>query len=83
MQNDGLAQINELWLFRGTTEQKTYKAEFVGVKTRDELIRDYGYLSWEGRASSRPNAGGTNHSDEQQQLNCHAYCGNFGEQGVA
>ncbi len=43
MQNDGLAQINELWLFRGTAEQKTYKAEFVGVKTRDELIRDYGY----------------------------------------
>ena len=43
MQNDGLAQINELWLFRGTAEQKTYKAEFVGVKTRDELIHDHGY----------------------------------------
>ena len=43
LQNDGLAQINELWLFRGTAEQKTYKAEFVGVKTREELIRDYGY----------------------------------------
>ncbi len=35
--------INELWLFKGTVDQKTYKAEFVGIKTRDELIRDYGY----------------------------------------
>lgn len=25
------SQINELWLFKGTKEQKTYKAEFVGV----------------------------------------------------
>ena len=37
------AKINELWLFNGTKAQKTYKAEFVGVKTREELIRDYGY----------------------------------------
>ena len=43
------ASITELWLFKGTRERKTYKAEFVGIKTRDELIRDYGYLSWEGR----------------------------------
>ena len=35
--------INELWLFQGTKEQRTYKAEFVGIKTREELIRDYGY----------------------------------------
>lgn len=24
------SQINELWLFKGTNEQKMYKAEFVG-----------------------------------------------------
>ena len=37
------AKIGELWLFNGTKEQKTYKAEFVGIKTRAELVRDYGY----------------------------------------
>ena len=37
------AKVNELWLFLGTSAQKTYKAEFVGVKTREELIKDYGY----------------------------------------
>ncbi len=37
------AKVNELWLFLGTAAQKTYKAEFVGVKTREELIKDYGY----------------------------------------
>jgi DNA (cytosine-5)-methyltransferase 1 len=37
------AKITELWLFKGTKEQKNYKAEFVGVKTREELVRDYGY----------------------------------------
>ena len=46
--------ITELWLFKGTKGQRTYKAEFVGIKTREELIRDYGYLSWEGRVPSRP-----------------------------
>ena len=40
---DDAAKINELWLFQGTKEQKTYKAEFVGIKTREELIRDYCY----------------------------------------
>ena len=40
---DWLSRITELWLFKDTAEQKTYKAEFVGVKTREELIRDYGY----------------------------------------
>ena len=35
--------ITELWLFNGTKDQKTYKAEFAGIKTREELIRDYGY----------------------------------------
>ena len=37
------AKITELWLFKGTKEERRYKAEFVGVKTREELIRDYGY----------------------------------------
>ena len=35
--------INELWLFKGTKDERRYRAEFVGVKTRQELIRDYGY----------------------------------------
>ena len=43
------ASIAELWLFKGTKEQKTYKAEFVGVKTREELVRNYGYPA-KGRA---------------------------------
>ena len=43
IQEKDAAHINELWLFRGTSEQKTYKAEFVGIKTRDELVKDYGY----------------------------------------
>ena len=41
--SDNFSKINELWLFKGPKEQKVYKAEFVGVKTREELIRDYGY----------------------------------------
>ena len=36
-------KVNELWLFKGTRDQKTYAAEFVGEKTRDELVREYGY----------------------------------------
>ena len=38
-----LEKVTELWLFKGTAEQRNYRAEFVGVKTREELIRDYGY----------------------------------------
>ncbi len=37
------AKVNELWLFNGTKAQKSYKAEFVGIKTRKELIAQYGY----------------------------------------
>ena len=37
------AKINELWLFKGTKNERRYKAEFVGVKTRQELVYDYGY----------------------------------------
>ena len=42
-----LACVNEVWLFNGTKDERRYKAEFVGIKTREELIRDYGYLAWE------------------------------------
>lgn len=37
------AQINELWLFNGVKSQKTYVAKFLGVKSRDELVKDYNY----------------------------------------
>ena len=37
------AKVNELWLFNGTKAQKSYKAEFIGIKTREELVEQYGY----------------------------------------
>ena len=37
------AKINELWLFNGTKDERRYRAEFIGVKTRQELIDGYGY----------------------------------------
>ncbi|MBQ7190373.1 MAG: DNA (cytosine-5-)-methyltransferase [Kiritimatiellae bacterium] len=37
------AKITELWLFKGKKEQRNYKVSFVGIKTRQELISDYGY----------------------------------------
>ena len=37
------AKIKVLWLFNGLKAQKTYKAEFIGIKTRQKLIDDYGY----------------------------------------
>lgn len=40
---DSASRINELWLFKGTVGQKTYKAEFVGIKKREELVQEYGY----------------------------------------
>ena len=38
-----LSRVNELWLFQGTKEQRNFKAEFIGLKAREELISDYGY----------------------------------------
>ena len=38
-----LHRVTELWLYKGTADERRYRAEFVGVKTRDELVRDYGY----------------------------------------
>ncbi|MGN0854306.1 MAG: hypothetical protein ACI4R9_02160 [Kiritimatiellia bacterium] len=40
---DEAAKIAELWLFKGVKDERRYKAEFVGVKTRRELICDYAY----------------------------------------
>lgn len=37
------ASITELWLFKGTKDEKRFKAEFVGIKTRQELVDGYGY----------------------------------------
>ena len=36
-------QISELWLFNGTKDLKTYKAEFIGIRTRPELVKEYNY----------------------------------------
>ena len=36
-------KINELWLFNGNKQQRTFVAEFVGVKTRKELVAEYQY----------------------------------------
>lgn len=40
---DDAAKITELWLFKGKKDQRNYKASFVGIKTRQELIDGYGY----------------------------------------
>lgn len=40
---EDFARITELWLFNGTRDQVNYKAEFVGIKTRDELVSEYKY----------------------------------------
>lgn len=36
-------KINELWLFNGNKQQRTFVAEFVGIKTRKELVAQYQY----------------------------------------
>ena len=38
-----LSKVSELWLFRGLTNGLYRKCEFVGVKTRSELIGEYKY----------------------------------------
>ena len=40
---DDATKITELWLFKGKKDQRNYKASFVGIKTRKELIDGYGY----------------------------------------
>ena len=34
---ESCAKVNEIWLFKGTKEPKYFAAEFVGIKTREEL----------------------------------------------
>ena len=41
--SEDAARITELWLFKGKENQRNYKAKFVGIKTRQELMDDYGY----------------------------------------
>lgn len=36
-------KVNEIWLFSGQKSGRCFSAEFVGVKTRDELKKDFGY----------------------------------------
>ena len=45
------AKITELWLFKGTKDERRYKAQFIGIKTRQELIDEYGYPA-KGKAHS-------------------------------
>ena len=40
---ESFSRVTELWLFKGTRDVQRYRAEFVGIKTRGELISDYGY----------------------------------------
>ena len=40
---DDAAKITELWLFKGLKEQLDFRAEFVGIKTRQALVDEYGY----------------------------------------
>lgn len=40
---NGIANVRELWLFSGTESKRTFSARFIGVKTREELIAEYGY----------------------------------------
>lgn len=42
-------QIKELWLYKGKTDRKVFSAEFLGIKTREELP-DYDF-----RNSSKEN----------------------------
>ncbi len=43
MSSDLYSMIDELWLFSGKKSPLFRKAQFVGVKSRNELVRDYGY----------------------------------------
>ena len=40
---DECAQARQVWLFRGKAALKVFHAEFLGVKTREELKNEYGY----------------------------------------
>ena len=36
-------KINELWVFQNSMEPRCFDAEFIGVKTRAELVSEYAY----------------------------------------
>ena len=46
-----LPSVTELWLYKGAADERRYRAEFIGVKAREELIRDYGYPGGDGPAA--------------------------------
>ncbi len=49
-----VSAINEIWLFKGAKAGKFYASEFVGIKTRKELISDFGYKpSGKGHGTGR------------------------------
>ena len=41
------SRINELWLFKGTKDERRYKAEFVGVKTRENLTNEEPFADYD------------------------------------
>lgn len=42
---DSCRRVNELWLFSGNQGGRFFSAEFLGVKTRNELAEEYNYKS--------------------------------------
>ena len=46
------SRIDELWLFLGKTERYVLAAEFIGIKTREELIDEYKYPVKKGKPHS-------------------------------
>lgn len=40
---DEIEKINELWLFNGNKSKKFFSAVFIGVKTTNDLARDFGH----------------------------------------
>ena len=38
-------RVNEIWLFKGAKAGRFFAAEFIGIKTRDELKAEYNYLA--------------------------------------
>lgn len=37
------SQVRQIWLFRGKADMKSFAAEFLGTKTREELKSEFGY----------------------------------------
>lgn len=43
IEKNDAAKIGELWLFNGTKDLRTFRAVFIGIKTRAELSEQFGY----------------------------------------